>query len=95
VLVGTKKAEELTFGSTAHGAGRVMSRHEAMRRFRADEIKSDLKKKGILLKGASKKGIVEEAYQVYKDVDEVVKVSHEVGIGKLVARLVPLAVMKG
>jgi len=95
VLAGTKKAEELTFGSTAHGAGRVMSRHEAHKRFTAEQITKELSHKNIHLKGASKKGIVEEAYQVYKDVDEVVRVSHEAGIGSLVARVVPLAVMKG
>jgi len=95
ILAGTKKAEELTFGSTAHGAGRLMSRHEAHRRFSAEQITDDLAKMNIELKGASKKGIVEEAYQVYKDVDEVVRVSHDAGIGQLVARVVPLAVMKG
>jgi len=95
VLVGTKEAEEKSFGSTAHGAGRVMSRHEALRRFNQDQIQNDMAKKGIILKGASSKGIVEEAAQVYKDVDEVVKVSDKAGIGKLVARVVPIAVMKG
>ncbi len=95
VLVGTKKAEELTFGSTAHGAGRVMSRHEAMRNYRGEQVTSDLAKKGIMIKGASMKGIAEETYQAYKDVDEVVRVSHAAGIGKLVYRVVPIAVMKG
>jgi len=95
VLVGTKKAEELTFGSTAHGAGRVMSRHEAIRTFRGEQVRDDLAKKGIMIKGASMKGIAEETYQAYKDVDEVVRVSHETGIGKLVYRVVPVAVMKG
>jgi len=95
VLVGTKKAEELSFGSTAHGAGRVMSRHEAIRSFRGEQVTSDLAQKGIIIKGASMRGIAEETYQAYKDVDEVVRVSHEAGIGKLVARVVPLAVMKG
>lgn len=94
VLAGTKKAEELSFGSTAHGAGRVMSRHEALRRFRGDQVKSELANKGIIVKGTNR-GIAEEAYQVYKDIDEVVKVSHEVGIGKLVAKVKPMAVMKG
>jgi len=95
VLSGTREAEERSFGSTAHGAGRVMSRHEARRRFRGEQIKQEMGNRGILLKSAGWKGVAEEASQVYKDVDEVVRVSHEAGIGKLVARLVPLAVMKG
>lgn len=95
ILVGTTEAERLSFGSTAHGAGRVMSRHEALRRFRGEEIKQELESKGIELKSTSWKGIAEEAPQAYKNVDEVVKVSDAVGIGKLVARVVPIGVMKG
>ncbi len=95
VLVGTKKAEELTFGSTAHGAGRVMSRHGALHELRGEDVKKQLAEKNIEIKAGSWKSIAEEAPQVYKDVDEVVKVSHELGIGNLVARLVPLGVMKG
>ncbi len=95
LLVGTKKAEEVSFGSTAHGAGRVMSRFAAVKKFRSEKIAGELEAKGIMIKSASWKGIVEEAPQVYKDIDEVVKVSHDVGIGNLVARMVPLAVIKG
>jgi tRNA-splicing ligase RtcB len=95
LLVGTKEAEELSFGSTAHGAGRVMSRHEALRRFRGEQIRDELQKKGIELKSTSWKGVAEEASGAYKDVDEVVRVSHQVGIGCLVARVVPVGVMKG
>lgn len=95
VLVGTSEAEKISLGSTAHGAGRVMSRHAAKKKFRGEKVKQDLKEKGIELKAAGFKGIAEEASQVYKDVDEVVKISHESGIGKMVARLVPVAVMKG
>jgi len=95
ILVGTKEAETLSFGSTAHGAGRVMSRHEALRRFRGEKIKQDLEKKGVELKFTGWKGIAEEASGAYKDVDEVVKVSHQVGLGRLVARVVPVGVMKG
>jgi tRNA-splicing ligase RtcB len=95
ILVGTLEAEKLSFSSTAHGAGRVMSRHEARRRFRGEQIKRDMEEKGIELKSASWKGVAEEAAQVYKSVDEVVRISHETGIGKLVARTVPLGVMKG
>ncbi len=94
LLVGTKKAEEISFGSTAHGAGRVMSRHEAIRNYRGEQVKKDLENKGIIVKGPWK-GLAEETWQAYKDIDEVVKTSHKLGIGNLVARLKPLAVMKG
>jgi tRNA-splicing ligase RtcB len=95
ILVGTKEAEKISFGSTAHGAGRMMSRHEARRRFRGEKIKQELESKGIELESTSWRGVAEEASQAYKNVDEVVKVSHEVGIGRLVARVVPVGVMKG
>ncbi|MDH7512391.1 MAG: RtcB family protein [Clostridiales bacterium] len=95
LLVGTREAEDLSFSSTAHGAGRVMSRHEALRRFRGEQIRDELEKKGIELQSTSWKGVAEEASAAYKDVDEVVRVSHEVGIGRLVARVVPVGVMKG
>jgi Uncharacterized conserved protein len=95
ILVGTKEAEELSFSSTAHGAGRVMSRNEALRRFRGEQIRDELAKKGVELKASSWKGVAEEASAAYKDVDEVVRVSHETGLGKLVARVVPIGVMKG
>jgi len=95
VLVGTKKAEQLTFGSTAHGAGRVESRTQAKRELTAEHVKKELADKDIIIEAGSQKSIVEEAPEAYKDVDEVVRVSHEAGIGNLVARLVPLAVMKG
>jgi len=95
LLVGTEEAEELSFSSTAHGAGRVMSRHEALRRFRGEQIRDELLKKGIELQSTSWKGVAEEASGAYKDVDEVVRVSHEVGLGCMVARVVPVGVMKG
>jgi len=95
ILVGTSKAEELSFGSTAHGAGRLMSRHEARRRFRGEKIKEELEQKGIELRSTNWRGVAEEASQAYKDVDEVVRISHEAGIGQLVAKVVPVGVMKG
>ncbi|MGD2294629.1 MAG: RtcB family protein [Candidatus Aminicenantes bacterium] len=95
ILAGTSEAEKLSFGSTAHGAGRMMSRHEALRRFRGERIKQDMESKGIELKSTSWKGVAEEAAEAYKNVDDVVKVSHEAGIGRLVARVVPVGVMKG
>jgi tRNA-splicing ligase RtcB len=95
LLVGTAEAERLSFSSTAHGAGRLMSRHEALRRFRGEQIRDELQRKGIELQSTSWKAVAEEASGAYKDVDEVVRVSHEVGIGRLVARVVPVGVMKG
>ena len=95
LLVGTNEAEKLSFSSTAHGAGRVMSRHEALRRFRGEEIKRNLEKRGIILKSTSWKSVAEEASAAYKDVDEVVRTSDAVGLGKLVAKFSPLGVMKG
>ncbi len=95
VLVGTKKALEVSFGSTAHGAGRIASRTQARKSLRGEEVKQELSKKGIDVEAGSWKGLSEEAPQMYKDIDEVVKVSDKVGIGKLVARLIPIAVMKG
>ncbi len=95
VLVGTEKAMELSFGSTAHGAGRLMSRHKAMRKQRGEDVKKNLEKLGIDIESGSFKGLSEEAPEAYKDVDEVVKVSDKLGIGKLVCKLKPIAVMKG
>ncbi|MDP7323297.1 MAG: RtcB family protein [Candidatus Woesearchaeota archaeon] len=95
LLCCTEKAEEVSFASTAHGAGRVMSRNQAMRDFSKEKVMHDLREKNVYLRGASKRGIVEEGPGVYKDVDEVVKVSHEVGIGNLVVRVKPLGVIKG
>ncbi len=95
VLVGTKEAERLTFASTAHGAGRLKSRMSANRDLTAEKIQASLSKKGILLRSGSAKGIVEEAPEVYKDIDEIARISHEAGIGRLVAKLKPLCVVKG
>jgi tRNA-splicing ligase RtcB len=95
VLVGTPKAMELSFGSTAHGAGRMMSRAAAMRAYPASEIKKQLESRGILIEAASWKGVAEEAPEAYKDVDAVAEVSHKVGIATKVARLIPIGVVKG
>ncbi len=95
ILAGTSEAEALSFGSTAHGAGRVMSRHEAVRRFRGEKIRDDLARRGVELRSTSWKGVAEEAAEAYKDVEEVVRVSHEAGLGRLVARVAPVGVMKG
>jgi len=95
VLVGTKKAEELTFGSSVHGAGRLKSRTFASKTFVGEKIKKELNRKGIEVKAGGWKSFVEEAPEAYKDIDEVVKVVDELGISKKVARLKPLVVVKG
>ena len=95
VLVGTKKSEELTWGSTVHGAGRIKSRSAASKIFKGEKVKQELDKKGIKVKSGSWKCLSEEAPEVYKDIDEVVKVVDELGISKKVARLKPLCVVKG
>lgn len=95
VLVGTRKAEEVSLSSTAHGAGRLESRTSARKEFSGEQIKEELRKKGIEVKAGSLKGLVEEAPQAYKDIDEVVRVSHKAGIGNLVAKVIPILVIKG
>jgi len=95
VLAGTQKSEQLSFSSTAHGAGRVMSRRQALRSFRGEEIKRELETKGVDLRAKGWRCVAEEASQVYKDVDEVVKISDSLGIGKLVVKADPIAVIKG
>ncbi|MBI4447857.1 RtcB family protein, partial [Candidatus Woesearchaeota archaeon] len=95
LLVGTNEAEDVSFSSTCHGAGRVMSRHQALRCKRGDQVVKDLALKGIEVKGVSMSGVAEEMPEAYKDIDEVIRVSHTLKIGNMVARLKPLAVMKG
>lgn len=95
VLVGTREAMESTFGSTCHGAGRVLSRHAAKKEAKGQEVVDTLAKRGIIVKGASLSGIAEEAPEAYKDVDLVVNIVHRAGIARKVAKLVPLAVIKG
>jgi len=95
VLVGTQKAMELTFGSTCHGAGRVMSRRKAIKTVHGGQLKRELSQKGIVVRAGSNKGLAEEAPVAYKDVSQVVEVVHGLGIARKVARLRPLAVIKG
>lgn len=96
ILVGSETSMEKTFGSTAHGAGRLMSRHAALRQWRGEEVKKKLEaEQKIFIRSASWKGIAEEAPGAYKDVEEVANVSHKAGIGNLVTRLRPVGVVKG
>jgi len=95
ILLGQENSMNTTFGSTAHGAGRMMSRTKARRSFTESEVKKSLSDKGIFLKSLTRDGTVEETPQAYKDVDAVVNVSHELGIATKVAKLVPIGVIKG
>ena len=95
VLHGTQTAMEETFGSTAHGAGRVLSRSKAKKDYNPDDIVNSMESNGIKLKATSKNVIAEEAPGAYKDVDSVVCVSDSTGIAKLVCKVKPLAVTKG
>ncbi len=95
VLVGTEQAYRETFGSTCHGAGRVMSRHQAIKASKGRSISKELEEKGIVIRGASKATLVEEIPEAYKDVNNVVNVVHGAGISKKVVRLRPLGVIKG
>jgi tRNA-splicing ligase RtcB (3'-phosphate/5'-hydroxy nucleic acid ligase) len=95
VLVGTEQAMRETFGSCCHGAGRAKSRTQAKRETTVEQLLDELKRKGILVKGQSRSGLTEEKPDAYKDVSEVVQVVHNAGIARKVAKLVPIAVMKG
>ncbi|MDP2871260.1 MAG: RtcB family protein [Bacillota bacterium] len=95
VLVGTAEAMRQTFGSTCHGAGRLMSRTAAKQNTRGDDVQRDLAAQGIIVRGRSRSGLAEEAPSAYKDVQQVVDVVHGAGISRRVARLRPLGVIKG
>ncbi len=95
VLVGTETALKETFGSTCHGAGRLMSRHQAQKVAKGRAIIRELEDRGIYVRGAGKATIREEIPEAYKDVSDVVNVVHQAGIGKKVARLKPMGVIKG
>ncbi|MCH8996516.1 MAG: RtcB family protein [Thaumarchaeota archaeon] len=95
ILLGQPNSMNLTFGSTAHGAGRTMSRTRARKNYTESQVRKYLSDKGIEVKALTRDGVVEEAPQAYKDVDSIVNVSHELGIATKVAKLVPIGVIKG
>jgi len=95
VLAGATKSRELTFGSCCHGAGRRLSRTAAKKQVNAPVLKEKLKEKGIFVEAGSFKGIAEEAPIAYKDVNMVVETVSDLGIAKKVAKLRPVAVIKG
>ena len=95
LLKGTETAMEKTFGSSAHGAGRTMSRHAAIKKFRGTEVASTLEKRGIISKSTHPKVMAEEAPEAYKDIEAVVESVHGAGISLKVARMIPMGVVKG
>ncbi len=95
ILLGTKANEELSFGSSCHGAGRVMSRRQAKRTIRGDRLREKLEQEGINIRAGSMPGLAEEAPQAYKNVSRVVETVSKAGIAHKVARLRPVGVVKG
>ena len=95
LLTGTHKAMDVSFGSTAHGAGRTMSRSKAKRQIRGDFLQQKMREKGIYVKGASMPGLAEEAGFAYKDIDEVVNAIKISGIGHPIVRVKPIGNVKG
>jgi tRNA-splicing ligase RtcB (3'-phosphate/5'-hydroxy nucleic acid ligase) len=95
VLVGTSGAMKQTFGSCCHGAGRTLSRAEAKRQVRGEALRSELEHDGIVVRAGSLGGLAEEAPQAYKSIDRVVAVVESAGLARIVARVEPLAVIKG
>ena len=95
VLAGTARAMIETFGSTCHGAGRAMSRTQARKQVRGDTLQQSLKQQGIVIRAGSLRGLAEEAPFAYKEVEAVIEAVQGAGIARAVARLEPLAVIKG
>lgn len=95
VLLGTEKAMKESFGSTCHGAGRIMSRHQAIKHAKGRAIWREMEDKGIIVRSASRGTLAEEMSEAYKDVSNVVDVVHGAGLSKKVARLRPIGVIKG
>ncbi len=95
ILAGTEQGMELAFGSCCHGAGRAMSRKQATKRWHGKDVVRNLQQKGILIRGASLRGVAEEAPGAYKDVTVVVDATEKAGLAQKVARLEPLVCVKG
>ncbi len=95
VLVGTEQAMRETFGSTCHGAGRVLSRHQAIKVAKGRAIAKELEASGILVRSAGKKTLAEEISEAYKDISNVVEVVHRAGLSRKIAKMRPLGVIKG
>ncbi len=95
ILAGTTQGMNLGFGSACHGAGRIMSRKQATKKFQAGKVIDKLQHQGIEIRGHSFRGLAEEAPEAYKDVDRVIQVAHDTGLAQKVARLAPMICVKG
>lgn len=95
VLVGTETGYRETFGSACHGAGRMLSRRQAKKAAKGRNISREMEDKGIIVRAASRSGLIEEMSDAYKNVDNVVDTLHDAGIARKVVKLTPLAVIKG
>ena len=95
LLVGTDGAMQETFGTTCHGAGRVMSRTQAVKEAHGRSIEQELERQGIIVMGRGRTGVAEEQPLAYKDVNDVVRVVHNAGIAKRICRMRPIGVIKG
>ena len=95
IAVGTEKAMEESFGSTCHGAGRMLSRGAAKRSLRGRDVARELEGRGITIKTGDIPSLAEEASKAYKDVTEVINVVHQAGISKKVVMATPIGVIKG
>jgi tRNA-splicing ligase RtcB len=95
VLAGTARSEELAFASACHGAGRAMSRHQALKQWHGRQVVDQLAARGILIRSPSSRRVAEEAPGAYKDVAAVVDAAQEAGLARKVARLAPLVCIKG
>ena len=95
LLVGTERAMKSTWGSTCHGAGRVMSRHEAIKKMRGQEVQQMLARSGVVVRAKGRETLSEEASYAYKDVQDVVETCQGADISRMVARMRPLGVVKG
>jgi tRNA-splicing ligase RtcB len=95
VLVGTSRGEELSFSSSCHGAGRAMSRHQAVRTWNGRQIIDELAARGVIVRSPSRRGVAEEAPGAYKDVETVVDAADQAGLSRKVAKLTPIICVKG
>jgi len=95
LLVGTQKAMDETFGSTAHGSGRTMSRTKAKHEFRGENLQKNMEKKGIYVRAVSMPGLAEEAGAAYKDINQIVDTLQKAGISKHVCSMIPISNVKG
>jgi tRNA-splicing ligase RtcB len=95
ILCGTQQGMKLAFGSACHGAGRSMSRHQALKQWRGKEIIQGLASQGVLIRSRSMRGVAEEAPGAYKDVSAVVESADHAGLARTVARLEPIICVKG